>query len=142
MNLVGTENTDIMLDSYGQPVASKTGDFETISGIDCWKQDIRLEIATDAGELFYEDERGRAAYGYSMSDFFNQEYTDFNRLEINQRVHSKLTKRQDVDERTIVINDELKDKSYLGHVSFRINNEDDEYNIDIGVKGAEVIISD
>lgn len=142
MNSVGLNNTDILLDSFGQPIASKTGDFETVSNAECWKQDLELEMGTDAGELFYEDERGRAAYGYSLTDFLNQEFTDFNRLEISQRIQSKLSKRQEVDERTIIIKDQLKEGSYQGLISFKTNSPDDEYNIDLSVKKTEVVISD
>lgn len=141
MNLVGLNNTDILLDAFGQPTASKTGDFETVSGAECWMQDIRLEMGTDAGELFYEDERGRGAYGYSLTDFLNQEFTDFNRLEITQRIQSKLSKREEVDERTILVKDQLNG-GYQGFISFKTNSPDDEYNIDLSVKKAEVIIGD
>ena len=58
MTIVGENNTDIMLDPNGQPVADSSGDFKIVSGDACWEQDLRLEALTEPGELFYEDENG------------------------------------------------------------------------------------
>ena len=55
MTIVGENNTDIMLDPNGQPVADSSGDFKIVSGDACWEQDLRLEALTEPGELFYED---------------------------------------------------------------------------------------
>ena len=52
MTIVGEDNTDIKLDANGQPVPDKNGDFATVSGDECWEQDLRLEAHTEEGELF------------------------------------------------------------------------------------------
>lgn len=98
MNIIGENDIDIKIDENGQPVRSKTGDFQTVEDEECWIQDLRLESGTEEGELFYEDEEGEAAYGFGMLDFMQTENDELTRLEVSQRVSSKLKKRTYLDE--------------------------------------------
>lgn len=79
MTIVGENNTDIMLDANGQPVADSSGDFKTVTGDECWEQDLRLEAYTEPGELFYEDENGDEAYGFGLLDFSHAEMMSLHR---------------------------------------------------------------
>ena len=99
MTIVGENNTDIMLDANGQPVADSSGDFKTVTGDECWEQDLRLEAYTEPGELFYEDENGDEAYGFGLLDFSHAENDEFTQKEIEQRVKNKLSKRTYLDQR-------------------------------------------
>lgn len=140
MTLTGLHNTDLYLDENGQPVITLNGDLATISGMECWLQDIRLEAGTEAGELFYEDERGVSAYGFSMTEFLQKEIGSFGETEIRQRIKSKLEKRPDVDGRTIEQALTLLHGICTCSTRFQINTGQEEYNIDIGLTGAEVVI--
>lgn len=142
MSIVGLTNTDILLDSNGQPIVSSSGDFEIVSNQECWIQDIRMEIGTDEAELFYEDEKGIEAYGFSITDFLQKNYDDFTETEIRQRIAQKLKKRTDIDERTINIDIQVENYNYKIRMTFKLNNSENEYNIDIETNGVEVIISD
>ena len=101
MTIVGENNTDIMLNPNGQPVADSSGDFKIVSGDACWEQDLRLEALTEPGELFYEDENGDEAYGFGLLDFSHAENDEFTQKEIEQRVKNKLSKRTYLDQRLL-----------------------------------------
>ena len=45
MSIVEEDDIDIKLDINGQPVPSKSGDFDIVEGDECWKQDLRNEAA-------------------------------------------------------------------------------------------------
>lgn len=55
MRLTGTDDTDIALDQYGQPVVGEDGDVRLVSEEDCWIQDVWMEMLTEEGELLHED---------------------------------------------------------------------------------------
>lgn len=142
MELTGLESTDIKLDANGQPVAAQDSEFKTVSGISCWMQDIRNETLTQEGELFYEDDVDTDAYGFSMADFIQTEYDDFTEMEIRQRIKEKLQKREDVDEGTIRTEVDFDGRNYHGKVTFKINDLNEEYNLDIDTDKAEVVADD
>ena len=98
MQITGANDIDIMLDGDGQPVPDGNGDTSLVSDDECWLQDIRNEAVTEEGELFYEDEEGDGSYGWGLLDFMQGEYDDFTRMEIQQRIRSKLSKRDYIDE--------------------------------------------
>lgn len=95
---------------------------------------------TEEGELFYEDEEGDESYGWSLLDFMQGEYDDFIQMEIQQRIRSKLSKREYIDAgsiQTVVVFD---GHVYHIRVSFRRNGSDRPYNINIESDGVEVIV--
>lgn len=71
MMLTGTDDTDIALDQYGQPVVGEDGDVRLVSEEDCWIQDVWMEMLTEEGELLHEDEEGRWAYGFGYGTVLN-----------------------------------------------------------------------
>lgn len=142
MTLTGLDNRDIMLDGNGQPVIGPSGDFELVEGIECWRQDIILEAGTEEGELFYEDAEGNDAYGFSMKEFLHQELDDFEKMKIRQRIHSKLAKRPELDERSIVTEESFDGAIYRNKTTFRLNDSSDAYNLTMELNEVEVIVND
>ena len=142
MNMVGLENTDIMIDEYGQPVADRNGDFKLVSGDECWQQDLRMECQTEEGELFYEDQDGDEAYGFGMLDFMHAENDEngLTEMEVRQRVSGKLAKRQYLDQGKTVQKIKFENGSVTDEVSVSKQDSDDEYNIELSTDEVEVSI--
>lgn len=139
MQIVGENDMDIMLDTDGQPVSGGDGDAALVSDDGCWLQDLKNEAMTEEGELFYEDEDGNDSYGWGLLDFLQGEGDDFLLLEIQQRVRSKMTKREYIDAASIQTKIDYDGHLYHVRVTFRRNDSDAEYNIDIESDGVEVI---
>ncbi|MCI9419417.1 MAG: DUF2634 domain-containing protein [Eubacterium sp.] len=138
MTIVGEDNTDIKLDANGQPVPDKNGDFATVSGDECWEQDLRLEAHTEEGELFYEDEDGDEAYGFGLLDFVHAENDEFTQTEIMQRVRGKLAKRTYLDLAKTTQEVTFRDGIYYDSVSISKNDSNDEYNMELSTEEVEV----
>lgn len=138
MTIVGEDNTDIMLDENGQPVPDRNGDFDTVSGDECWKQDLRLEAYTEEGELFYENEDGDEAYGFGLLDFCHAENDEFTQTEIIQRVRGKVAKRIYLDSAKIIQEVTFKNGIYYDNVSVSKNDESEEYNMELSTEEVEV----
>lgn len=140
MQIVGEHDTDIRMDKNGQPVSDRKGDVDIVSEDDCWLQDLKNEALTEAGELFYEDEEGNGCYGWGLLDFFQAEMDEFRQLEIQQRIHSKMAKREYIDAASIKMDIRYDGHQYQIRVSFRRNDSSKEYNIDIESDGVEVVV--
>lgn len=138
MTIVGEDNTDIKLDANGQPVPDKNGDFATVSGDECWEQDLRLEAHTEEGELFYEDEDGDEAYGFGLLDFVHAENDEFTQTEIMQRVRGKIAKRTYLDLAKTTQEVTFRDGIYYDSVSISKNDSNDEYNMELSTEEVEV----
>lgn len=138
MNIIGLDDTDIMLDQDGQPVVDQNGDLATVSGDACWKQDLRLEAHTDEGELFYEDEYGSEAYGFGLNDFVHMENDEFAQTELGQRIRGKLAKRTYLDPAKTAQEISFENGVYKNHITVSKNNESDSYNIDLSTDEVEV----
>lgn len=138
MTVVGEDNTDIRLDANGQPVPDKNGDFDVVSGDECWEQDLRLEAGTEEGELFYEDEDGDEAYGFGLLDFAHAENDEFTQTEIMQRVRGKLAKRTYLDMAKTAQEVTYSNGIYHDNVFVSKNDSNDEYNIELSTEEVEV----
>ena len=140
MNVVGEECTDIKLDDNGQPVPDANGDFQTVSGDECWEQDLKLEAQTEEGELFYEDEDGDEAYGFGILDFIHAEDDDdgLTRMEIQQRIRGKLAKRDYLDQGKTVQNLTFDNGVISDKVTVAKQDSNDEYNIELSTNEVEV----
>lgn len=138
MTIVGEDCTDIMLDENGQPVADENREFRTVSGDECWKQDLRLEAQTEEGELFYEDEDGDEAYGFGFLDFAHEEDDDLTRMEIGQRVRDKLAKREYLDQRKTMQDISFDNGVITDKISVAKQDTKDEYNIELSTDEVEV----
>lgn len=138
MTIVGENNTDIRLDECGQPVCNMNGDFDTVSGDACWKQDLRLEAHTEEAELFYEDEDGDEAYGFGMLDFAHAENDEFTLMEIRQRIRGKLAKRVYLDPAKTTQKINCKEGVYYADVTVSKQDSNDEYNMELSTDEVEV----
>ncbi len=140
MRIIGENEVDILLDADGQPVVDENGDFALTSGDECWLQDIKNEALTQEGEILYEDERGNDSYGWGLLDFLLEQGDGFLKLEIQQRIRAKLTKRDYID--TASIHTDILLVGRLCHisVSFKRVGQDQEYTVDIETNGVEVVV--
>lgn len=140
MQAVGEHDTDIMMGEKGQPVSNRKGDADIVSDDSCWLQDLKNEALTEEGELFYEDEEGRDSYGWGLLDFFQAEMDEFTLLEIEQRIRSKMTKREYIDAASIKMEVDFDGHLYHVRISFRRNDSSREYNMDIRSDSVEVVV--
>ncbi len=141
MQIMGADDVDLMLDKDGQPVSDENGDTALVSDAECWLQDIKNEAITEERELFYENEEGDAGYGWGLLDFMQGEYDDFTKMEIQQRIRSKMSKRDYIDAGSIQTTVDFDGHLYHIRVAFRKNDSSNEYNIDIESNGVEVIVA-
>lgn len=143
MKLAGQDDTDIGLDARGQPRADN-GNCVLVNGRDCWVQDIWCEGLTEEGELHYEDEEGRWAYGFGMKEFLNAEEDEELQDEVYARVREKVTKREFIDADSVQASLVDVDGKGLKELlfSFREVDEDEEINIDLRIDGVEVAEDD
>ena len=140
MQITGEYDIDIMLTADGQPVPDENGDMFLVSDDACWLQDIKNEALTDEGELFYEDESGEGSYGWGLLTFLQGEYDDFVLMEIQQRIRSKLSKRDYIDAGSVHTEVNFDGHHYHIRVVFQRNDSGKEYNINIESDGVEVIV--
>lgn len=131
---------DDMLDVDGQPTAGTDGQSELAEDDMCWLQDLKNEALTEEGELFYEDEEGNGSYGFGMLDFGQEEFDEFTKLEIQQRIRSKMSKRSYIDAASINIDVSFEGHSYKARVTFKRNDSNTVYGISIESDGVEVIV--
>ncbi|MEG0216150.1 MAG: hypothetical protein RR685_08470, partial [Hungatella sp.] len=132
------EESDIKMDTEGQPMILATGDVQLIHNLDSFLQDIRHEAITQEGELFFDQN-----YGWSLLDFAQCEYDEMLVTKIKQRIKGKLSERNYINEASIKITlDPLdNDNIHIG-ISFKIKNADVSYEVDLNIDGSEVIIND
>lgn len=140
MQITGVNDVDIMLDENGQPMSDGNGDTALAVNDKCWLQDIKNEAMMEEGELFYEDEEGDENYGWGLLDFMQGEYDDFTKMEIRQRIRSKMSKREYINAGSIQTEVDFDEHLYHIRVSFQKTDSNREYNIDIESNGVEVIV--
>lgn len=140
MQMVGEHDTDLMLDADGQPATWESREAALVSNDDCWLQDLKHEAMIEEGELFYEDERGNGSYGWGMLDFTQVQYDEFIPTEIQQRIRSKMSKRDYIDAGSIRTSVEFDGHIYRIGISFKRKDRDREYHIDIVSNGVEVVV--
>lgn len=140
MQLTGENDVDIMLDENGQPVSDQNGDVALVSDDACWLQDLKNEVLTEEGELFYEDAEGEESYGWGLTEFAQSEYDEFLAMEIQQRIRSKLAKREYIDARSIQTTVNFDGHIYHIRIAFRKKDSNSETYIDIESSGVEVIL--
>lgn len=119
-------DTDMRLDESWQVAAAANGDALLISGLECFLQDIRIEALTQEGEVFYDE-----TWGWSLLDFIQSQDDDLLRLEIAQRVRSKLARRTEIDPETIQTTVDLREDVIAIQVSFGFSDSDQSAILDI-----------
>ncbi len=107
--------TDIKLDENWKLTQATNGDAPLVSDVDAFLQDIRLESITQEGELFYDQD-----YGWSLLDFLHSLDDETTKLEIEERVKSKLAARELIDVESIAVVSEFKEDVLTVQAYFRL----------------------
>ncbi len=131
--MAGYNDTDIKLTESWQLTQATNGDAPIITGIECLIQDIKLEALTQEGELFYDSD-----YGWSLLDFIQSDDDDLTRLEIKERVKSKLERRSEIDIESVQTGIQFEEDILRLKVSFRLTNGSQDYSIDIELSRVNV----
>ena len=131
--MAGLYDTDIRLDENWQLTPATNGDAPLVIDFDCIIQDIRLEASSQGGELFYDGD-----WGWSLLDFVQAQDDDLTRLEIEQRVKIKLSKRESIDNGTIKTKLEFNEDTIFVRVSFKFINDSVQYNLDVALDRVKV----
>lgn len=134
--MTGLHDTDIRLDSSWQLTQATDGDAPLCFGLECLFQNIILEALTQEGDVFFDQ-----GFGWSLYDFVQSEDDDLTRLEITQRVQTKLQKREVIRPETIKVSAEYEEDSFRLWCSFQFQgeSEDRRLTIVIGAVSVEVV---
>jgi len=134
--MTGLFDTDIRLNDFWQLTQAADGDAPLCSGLDCLYQNIALEAVTQPGDVFYDLE-----FGWGLYDFIQSEDSELTRLEITERVKTKLRKREVIIPESIQTTIDFKEDKYLLYCSFIFNTESEPRNLNviIGAVTVEVI---
>ncbi len=131
--MAGLYDADIKLDEDWQLTAATNGDVPLSSDTDCFIQDVRLEALSQEGELFYDE-----TWGWSLLDFIQAEDDELVRLEIEQRVRTKLSRREEIDSETIQTKLSFEDDKISVKVAFKFKNDSRQYILDIALDRVKV----
>lgn len=135
--MAGYNDTDIKLTESWQLTQATNGDAPIIADIECLIQDIKLEALTQEGELFYDVD-----YGWSLLDFIQSDDDDLIRLEIKERVKSKLERRPEIDIESIQTSIQFEEDVLKLNLLFRLMNGEQDYSIDIELSRVNVEVID
>lgn len=130
--MAGLRDTDIRLSGLDL-VPSASGDVALVSDLECLKQDIEREALTQEKELFYDED-----YGWSLLDFIQADDEELTRIEIKQRIITKLGKRQEVDVDSITIKMENQADCFLITIKFKFRNNQEEANLSLALDRVQV----
>lgn len=131
--MAGLSDTDIRLDSNWQVTAAANGDALLVSGLECFLQDIRIEALTQEGEVFYDE-----TWGWSLLDFIQSQDDELLRLEIEQRVKTKMMRRAEIDPETIQTVVDFQEDVITIHSSFSFVGSDQTAQLDIELDRVKV----
>lgn len=134
--MTGLKDTDVRLDDSWQLTQAADGDAPLCSGLDCLYQNIVLEALTQPGDLFYD-----AEFGWGLYDFIQSEDSELTRLEITQRVRSKLEKREVILPETIHTSISYAGDSIRLRCTFRFAGEDKNRELNIVIDTVNVEVS-
>ncbi|EKS54342.1 baseplate assembly protein [Citrobacter freundii ATCC 8090 = MTCC 1658 = NBRC 12681] len=131
--MAGLTDTDIRLDDNWQITAAASGDALLVSGLECFLQDIRIEALTQEGEVFYDE-----TWGWSLLDFMQSQDDELLRLEIEQRVRTKLARREEIDPESIRTTVEFLEDVIAIRSSFRFVDSDQTVQLDVELDRVKV----
>lgn len=129
--------TDVKLDDEWQLTQATNGDAPLVSDLDAFLQDVRLESITQEGELFYDK-----TYGWSLMDFLQGPDDEFKKLEIKERVRSKLSARQEIDVESISVEVVFEKDLFLIHAYFQLNGSDAVQSIAVSLNRVQVEVTE
>ena len=128
--------TDIRLDHNWLVTPAANGDALLVSGLECLLQGIRLEALTQEGEVFYDE-----TFGWSLLDFIHAQDDELLRLEIDQRVMTKLARRTVIDPETIRTSVELIGDAIVIRTSFSFTDSDQTVQLDVELDRVKVEVN-
>ncbi|MDR9503416.1 DUF2634 domain-containing protein [Brevibacillus agri] len=131
--MAGLTDTDIRLDDNWQITAAASGDALLVSGLECFLQDIRIEALTQEGEVFYDE-----TWGWSLLDFMQSQDDELLRLEIEQRVRTKLARREEIDPESIQTTIEFLEDVVAIRSSFRFVDSNQTVQLDVELDRVKV----
>lgn len=82
----------------GDFVRALDGDFEVVTGFECLVQEIKNEVITEPGDLFYDEK-----YGYGLLKFMHAQGDELTQLELTNRIQDKLSLNEFVDPNSIEV---------------------------------------
>lgn len=127
-NLPLDEIVDIALDDDCNFAIASDGDAQIIKGVECVVQDIRNELMTYIGNLFYDE-----GYGGKLIKFVNKPNSEINRIELIQSIEEIISRNELVESESIECEFIQWDlKQILISVSFYINNKQQILAAEIG----------
>ncbi|MCI9121142.1 MAG: DUF2634 domain-containing protein [Oscillibacter sp.] len=131
--MTGLHDTDIRLNDSWQLTQAAGGDAPLCSELDCLYQNIILEALTQPGDLFYDEE-----FGWGLYDFLQSEDSELIRLELAQRVKSKLEKREVIRPGSVSASIAYSGDTFQIHSSFRFLDEEEDRTLDVIVSPVNV----
>lgn len=118
-NLPLEQLADIQLDDDCNFAIASDGDAQIVKGIECVLQDIKNELMTYIGNLFYDE-----TYGGKLVKFVNRHNNEINRIELTQSIEEIVSRNEKVEAESIdceVVQWDLK--QIIISVSFYIDNK-------------------
>jgi len=124
--------TDIKLDENWRLTQATNGDAPLVSDVESFLQDIRLEAITQEGELFYDQ-----SYGWSLLDFLHS-LDETTKLEIEERVRSKLAAREQIDAESIAVISEFREDVLTVQAYFRLTGMAELQRVEVSLNRVQV----
>lgn len=95
-NLLLDQLTDIELDDDCNFAIASDGDAQIVKGIECVLQDVKNELMTYIGNLFYDE-----TYGGRLVKFVNKPNNEINRIELIQNIEEIVSRNEKVEAESI-----------------------------------------
>lgn len=131
--MAGLNDVDIKLDMDWQLAPAANGDALLTSGIECVLQDIQCEALSQEGELFYDEE-----WGWSLLDFVQAQDEELTRVEMRQRIETKLSRRPEIDVESIEVSINFQSDKLLISVAFKFADSPEKYELNFTLDRVKV----
>lgn len=97
-------------------------------------QNIKIEVVTNENDLFYNEE-----FGFNLEEFLHREIDEILLLEIEQRIITKLSKREYIVKNSINVSTYSENEKVIAIVRFLIDTESYDFTITLDRVDMEVI---
>lgn len=128
---------DIRLDEGWQLTRAASGDAPVATGLEEFLQGIRLESMTQEGDLFYDPD-----YGWSLLDFIQRDDDELTRIEIQERVRSKMAKHPEVDGASVQATIYFSDDTLQINILFRRTDSSNTYRMNVSLDRIHVEVAE
>lgn len=129
--------TDIRLDDDWQLTRAADGDAPVLSDMETFLQGIRLESLTQEGDLFYDPD-----YGWSLLDFAQRADDAMLRVEVQERIRSKMARHPEVDGASIRTSINFTDDTMCIDIMFKRQDSDKTYLMGVALDRIHVEVMD